>query len=108
MDDIRAPSIYEFAFQTNGQCKSSQLKEKELILLNALKFELNAPTTISFLHHYIKGKEIKNEKVLMIATYLCEMALCDYSTALLTPSIVASAALYLALRNTESNTPSWV
>jgi len=67
----------------------------EYCILNALDYSLLTATSRDFLRIYQKASG-ENLRIIMLANYLCELALIEYSFLKYKPSIVAASSVYLA------------
>lgn len=68
----------------------------EALLLKSLNFEVSGPTHYTFITHLSKVADL-DEKVSILARYLCELTLLEGKHYLqYTPSLVACAAIALA------------
>mmetsp|Transcript_21083 Transcript_21083/g.20235 ORF Transcript_21083/g.20235 Transcript_21083/m.20235 type:complete len:132 (+) Transcript_21083:2059-2454(+) len=68
----------------------------EKTILNLMNFDLNCPTSLTFLKLYNQIFEY-SPKVLITALYLADLMLLPADTHLFTPSLLASSYLFLSL-----------
>lgn len=95
-EEIYAPQVDEFCYITDNTYTREDVLLMERTVLNALDFELTQPTTRLFLRQYFQAAEC-DAKVEFYAYFLAELALLEYKLLKFSPSIVAAAALSLAM-----------
>jgi len=69
----------------------------EILILNTLNFDLTAATAKVFLRRYLKAASA-DLTLAFLSSYLAELSLQEYSFIQYPPSLVAAAAVFLALR----------
>ncbi|KAM9323390.1 G2/mitotic-specific cyclin-B1 [Pholidichthys leucotaenia] len=96
-EEMYPPEISDFAFVTDKAYTTAQIRDMEMTILRVLKFQLGRPLPLQFLRRASKIYEVTAEQH-TLAKYLLELTMVDYEMAHFPPSIVASAALALALK----------
>nr|XP_057918542.1 G2/mitotic-specific cyclin-B1 [Doryrhamphus excisus] len=96
-EETYPPEISDFAFVTDRAYTTAQIREMEMTILRVLKFQLGRPLPLQFLRRASKIHEVTAEQH-TLAKYLLELTMVDYEMVHFPPSIVASAALALALK----------
>ena len=59
IEEIFPPKLDRFSFVCDGACSNSEILAKELVVLNALKWELSTMTPISWLNSYMQIQKFK-------------------------------------------------
>ncbi|KAF3447023.1 hypothetical protein FNV43_RR12203 [Rhamnella rubrinervis] len=99
-EEISAPHVEEFCYITDNTFFKEEVLEMESSVLNYLKFELTAPTAISFLRRFVSiaqaTKEVPSVQMECLANYIIELSLLDYSMLCYAPSLIAASATFLA------------
>ena len=92
--------INDFVYITDNAYTAGEIRQMELKLLAALKFNFSRPLPLHFLRRNSKAGDVD---VLQhtVAKYLVELTLLEYDMAHYPPSAVAAAALFLSLRLLE-------
>ncbi|XP_061603629.1 G2/mitotic-specific cyclin-B1 [Phyllopteryx taeniolatus] len=96
-EEMYPPEISDFAFVTDRAYTTAQIREMEMTILRVLKFQLGRPLPLHFLRRASKIHEVTAEQH-TLAKYLLELTMVDYEMVHYLPSLVASAALALALK----------
>lgn len=96
------PSIEDFIFVSDNAYTRNELVKMEIDILKTVRFDLGVPLCYTFLRRYAKCVHA-DMKFLTLARYILELALQEYSLSMVSDSIKACAALYLALKITELN-----
>lgn len=106
-DERIPPMIDDFLYICDGAYNRREMIRMEMNLLKVVKFNLGIPISYRFLRRYARCARI-TMPVLTLARYILEFSLMDYDTISIRDSMMASAALYLALkmRNISSWTPT--
>lgn len=105
-EEIYAPSVEEFVYISDNTYSKEEVFLMEANVLDVLEFSLTIATIKNFLRRFLKAA-CANQMVNMFANYLCEMALHEYCFVKFLPSVVASAAVYLAIRTITPLVPPW-
>jgi len=100
VEEMYAPEINDFVYITDNAYTAGEIRQMELKLLAALKFNFSRPLPLHFLRRNSKAGDVD---VLQhtVAKYLVELTLLEYDMAHYPPSAVAAAALFLSLRLLE-------
>uniref|UniRef100_A0A3B3CB77 Cyclin B1 n=1 Tax=Oryzias melastigma TaxID=30732 RepID=A0A3B3CB77_ORYME len=96
-EEMYPPEISDFAYVTDRAYTTAQIRDMEMTILRVLKFQLGRPLPLQFLRRASKIYEVTAEQH-TLAKYLLELSMVDYDMAHFPPSMVASAALALALK----------
>ncbi|CAI8054324.1 Cyclin-A2 [Geodia barretti] len=114
LEEIYPPELADFAYITDNTYSQKQIVQMEKLMLQSLDYHLIAPSSTSFLHHYLDiGTQQSHSSanlqtsVQHLAQYLCEMALVHSDPFLkYLPSEVAAASVCLS-RHTLDQQPAW-
>jgi cyclin A len=104
-EEIYAPSVDEFVYISDNTYSKDEVFMMESNVLDVLEFCLTVATAKNFLRRYLKAAAA-DPTVTMLATYLCELSLHEYSFVKYLPSLVAASSVCLAL-HTLGNTNCW-
>jgi len=96
-EEMFVPEISDLCFVTENAFSPSQIIKMEMRMLRFLNFGLGRPLPLHFLRRYSKAATSKPEDH-TLAKYFIDLALLDYETCTIKPSMLAAAALFLALR----------
>uniref|UniRef100_A0A3B3UD91 Cyclin B1 n=1 Tax=Poecilia latipinna TaxID=48699 RepID=A0A3B3UD91_9TELE len=96
-EEMYPPEISDFAYVTDRAYTTAQIRDMEMTILRVLKFQLGRPLPLQFLRRASKIYEVTAEQH-TLAKYLLELTMVDYEMIHFPPSMVASAALALALK----------
>eukprot|EP01097_Dermamoeba_algensis_P002199 TRINITY_DN1877_c0_g2_i1.p1 TRINITY_DN1877_c0_g2~~TRINITY_DN1877_c0_g2_i1.p1 ORF type:complete len:369 (-),score=57.28 TRINITY_DN1877_c0_g2_i1:238-1344(-) len=96
-EEIFAPVINDFVHISDGTYNKDEIMKMEMQVLTQLEFNLTVPTSKTFLRRFLKAAGAEKD-ICLLAQYLLELTLQDYTFSLLyCPSISAAAAVCLAL-----------
>ena len=105
-EEIWAPEVRDFVYISDRAYTKEQILGMEKLMLNTLKFQLTLPTIYNFLARDLKAANMHFDKdVTMLASYLVELALVEYSMHKFSYSQIAVSALYAACRSYERPEP---
>lgn len=102
-EEIYAPTVEDFCYITDHTYSRERLLAAEQSVLAALRFEMTAPTTKTFLRRFLDAAAaeqlpgVKQELLEVVATYLAELSLLEYGLLRFLPSTIAAAAVLVAL-----------
>ena len=96
-EEIYAPEVKDFVYITDKAYSKDQILELEQKMLNTLSFNVTTPSSYRFLERFFKVSK-SSDKVFSLAQYLLELGLNDYKLLKHKPNIIASAALFLAMK----------
>ncbi|GIL90606.1 hypothetical protein Vretimale_15710 [Volvox reticuliferus] len=97
-EEIWAPEVRDFVYISDRAYTKEQILGMEKIMLNTLKFQLTLPTTYNFLARDLKAANMHFDKdVTMLSSYLIELAQVDADMLQYNYSIIAVAALHVAM-----------
>jgi G2/mitotic-specific cyclin-B, other len=105
-EEIYPPEVKDFVFITSKAFSHDQILAMEAKMLNALKFEVCAPTAWVFLNRYARVGGI-DSRTKLLAQYYTERCLQEYSMLQYSPSKQAAAALYAASLTLGGSDASW-
>lgn len=95
-EELYSPDISDFVYMTDNAYSKSEILQMETLITRTLGYSFGRPLPIHFLRRYSKaGKAISVHH--SMAKYFLEQCLIHYHMAHYSPSIIAAAALYLAL-----------
>ncbi|XP_028257617.1 G2/mitotic-specific cyclin-B2-like [Parambassis ranga] len=94
-EEMYAPEVGDFAYITDNAFTKLQIVKMEQLVLRSLHFQLGRPVPLHFLR---RASKVANSDVQrhMLAKYLMELTLLDYSMVHYRPSEVAAASLCLS------------
>ena len=96
-EEIYPPDLRDFVYVTDKAYTKQQILAMEGKILKALNFNVTVTSSFLFLQRFAKLLSM-NEKAYMMARYLLELALVEYSFLKYTPSNIAASAAYLAAK----------
>ncbi|XP_013785797.1 G2/mitotic-specific cyclin-B3-like [Limulus polyphemus] len=96
-DERIPPVVDEFLYICDDAYSRKELLQMEIRLLKNINFDLGIPLSYRFLRRYARCDKISME-VLTLARYILETALMDYDLVDVKDSLLAAAALFLALK----------
>lgn len=94
-EEIFPPGVEDFVYISDNTFTRAQVIEMESLMLNILGFDLTNPTALDFLTRYSRVCN-SDPEVVVLAKYLCELSLMEYSMCTMLPSHIALSALVLA------------
>ena len=96
-EEIYAPEVRDFVYITDKAYDKQEILKQEYELLSQLDFNVCTPSSFRFLERFSKvaGLDLKQFN---LARYLIELPLIEYRMLKYTPSLLSSAALFLALK----------
>jgi cyclin A len=99
--EIVPPSVDEFSYITDNTYTREEVIRMELTVLNELRYDVSVVTAKDFVGIYLKAAGADNVAC-VLADYLVELTLQEYTFLRWSPSIVAASAVVLALFTVES------
>lgn len=96
-EEMYAPEIADFVYITDNAYSKSEIRKMECFILRTLDFNLGRPLPLHFLRRNSKAGEVDANKH-TLAKYLMELTIVDYELVHIAPSLIAGAALCLAMR----------
>ncbi|XP_060516821.1 G2/mitotic-specific cyclin-B3 isoform X2 [Cylas formicarius] len=96
-DERIPPMIDDFLYICDGAYTRREMIRMEINLLKIIDFNLGIPISYRFLRRFARCARI-TMPILTLARYILEFSLMDYDTISIKDSILASAALYMALK----------
>ena len=98
-EEIYPPTVKDFIYLTDNTYTRAQILAMEEQILFHLQFEIQQTSAYRFLERYTKIAKA-DHVVFFLAQYLLELGLLDSKMNQYPPSLLASTALYVALRVT--------
>ena len=96
-EEIYPPDLRDFVYVTDKAYTKQQILQMEGKILATLNFHVTVSSSYLFTQRYAKLMNMPL-KAYMMARYLLELALVEYSFLKYTPSNIAAAAVYLAAK----------
>ncbi|KAJ7565517.1 hypothetical protein O6H91_02G063700 [Diphasiastrum complanatum] len=104
-EEIWAPEVQDFVFISDNAYTRDQVLGMEKKMLNTLRFNLTVPTPYVFIVRFLKAAA-SDQQMIMVAFFLVELCLTEYTMVKFSPSLLAAAAVYTA-QCTLQRTPLW-
>lgn len=101
-EEIYAPEIKDFVYITDNAYEQKDILTLEYEVLKTLEFNVTTPSAYRFLERYAKLLGV-NSKTFNLAWYLIELPLIEYKMLKYKPSMISSAALFLANKVLKNN-----
>lgn len=101
-EEIYAPEIKDFVYITDNAYEQKDILKLEYEVLRTLEFNVTTPSAYRFLERYAKLIEA-DSKTFNLAWYLIELPLIEYKMLKYKPSLISSAALFLANKVLKTN-----
>ncbi|KAK7600976.1 hypothetical protein V9T40_008417 [Parthenolecanium corni] len=95
-EEITVPAVEDLVYISAATFKESDLYEMEREIFRTIGFDISRPISLSFLRRYSKAAMARSDQHTH-AKYFLELALVEYSLCHIKPSLIAAAALCLAL-----------
>eukprot|EP00762_Andalucia_godoyi_P006730 ANDGO_06145.mRNA.1 Cyclin-A1-1 len=95
-EEIVAPTVEEFVYITDNTYSREDVLKTEGQMLNILRFNITAVTIMDFLPRFLRAGNA-DSRVSQLALFLSELTLQEYQFLHYTPSMIAAAAVSLAL-----------
>ncbi|OAE31750.1 hypothetical protein AXG93_4874s1130 [Marchantia polymorpha subsp. ruderalis] len=104
-EEIIAPEVEAIVFISDDAYTRQQVLAMEKAMLNTLRFNLTVPTPYVFMVRFLKAA-VSDKQMELLAFFLVELCLTEYSMVKFPPSQLAAAAVYTA-HHTLGRTPCW-
>lgn len=102
IEEIYAPELNDFVYITDDAYTAAEVRQMELRIIKALKFNLGDPLALNFLRRFSKAGDVDvNQHAL--AKYILESVMLDYGMVGVSSSLCAATSLYLSLRLLEED-----
>merc|ERR1712098_1034296 len=103
IEEVYAPAISDFVYITDNAYAEADIRQMELRIIRALKFDLSQPISLNFLRRYSKAGEVD---VLQhsLAKYALEICLHDIDMVAIAGSLQAAAALCMSMLLLDKST----
>lgn len=101
-EEIYAPELKDFVYITDNAYEQKDILTLEYEVLRTLEFNVTTPSAYRFLERYAKliGAD---SRTFNLAWYLIELPLIEYKMLKYKPSVISSAALFLANKVLKNN-----
>jgi len=96
-EEIYAPEVKDFVYITDRAYTEREILKMEIKILSTLSFDLGRPLPLHFLRRASKAGGVE-AITHTLAKYIMELSLGSYSMVSVSPSMLASSALALAIR----------
>ncbi|CAA7039738.1 unnamed protein product [Microthlaspi erraticum] len=110
-EELCAPRVEEFCFITANTYTRPEVLSMEVQVLNIVHFKLSVPTTKTFLRRFIRAAQASYKVPLieleLLANYLAELTLVQYTFLRFMPSLIAAAAVFLARWTLDQSDHPW-
>jgi len=100
VEEMYAPEVSDFVYITDNSYTSVEVRAMELRILRAINFGVGRPLPLHFLRRNSKAGDVDMLQH-SLAKYVLECSILDYTMASISPSVMAAAALFLAIRITD-------
>jgi cyclin B len=94
-EEIYPPKLSDLVYICDKAYTKDEILEMEIVVLNALEFQLRVPTAVQFLDRFAKVNG-SSEQHRHLAQYLAELTLSEIKMIRFTPSHLAAASIYLS------------
>ncbi|CAM0875933.1 unnamed protein product [Alopecurus aequalis] len=113
-EEVNRPDVEGIISETSRALESDgggvtrdELLAAEVAVLNALRYDLGAPTVCTFLEHFLErlgvnGNDRGGSAAARLASYVAELSLLDYGILRFRPSVVAASAILVARMKARS------
>ena len=101
-EEIYPVEVRDVVNVTDKAYTKQQILRMEGIVIRSLEFRLTVPTHYKFLVRYIKAAQC-DTRTKLIAYYFCEKCMPEFDMLEFKPSVIASAAVLLALKASDPN-----
>jgi len=105
-EEMYLPEIGDFVYITDNAYTTDQIKETEIKIMSALKFDLGRPLPLHFLRRNSKAGRVDGTTH-VLAKYVMELTLLEYKMAHVLPSEIAAAALAFSLKALDDEDKPW-
>lgn len=96
-EELFPPSIDDFVYISDNVYKRAEVKDAEVVILQALKYEITHPTCAVFASIYFDILNLTQEQRNM-ARYVMDSSMIHFSSYKYLPSLVAAGAIFYAIR----------
>ena len=104
-EEIYAPAVRDLVHVSARAYTREEILRMETLILTTLKFQITQPTSYTFLQRLLRVADA-DARLSDLAAFYCERMLQEYAMLKHQPSIVAAAAMSLALKAVHR--PAWV
>ncbi|XP_055348958.1 uncharacterized protein LOC129595852 [Paramacrobiotus metropolitanus] len=95
-EEVYPPEVGDYVYISDEACSRKQILDCEMMMVNALNFDFTRPLPVHFLHRVCKAAHAKPDEY-CLAKFFMELALMHIEFVEVKPSLVAAAAVYLAV-----------
>ena len=97
LQELSPPLVDDFLYLCDDAYTREELLKMETEILQTLGYDINIPVAYRFLRRFARAADASLETH-TLARYIAESTLQEYQFVGLKPSLIASSAMYLALR----------
>lgn len=99
-EEMYPPEIGDFVYITDNAYNQSQIREMEMVMMAALKYDFGRPLPLHFLRRNSKAAQVDATAHTM-AKYVMELTLLEHDLVHILPSEIAAASLAFALKTLD-------
>mmetsp|Transcript_10312 Transcript_10312/g.25263 ORF Transcript_10312/g.25263 Transcript_10312/m.25263 type:complete len:412 (+) Transcript_10312:73-1308(+) len=99
-EEIWAPEVRDFVYISDKAYTREQILGMEKEMLNTLGFHLTVPTPYQFMSRFFKAANA-DKQFQLLASFIVESSLPDYSMLKYPGSLLAASAVYVAMRTLD-------
>jgi G2/mitotic-specific cyclin-B, other len=103
-EEIYAPIVKDFVYITDNAYTKEEILQMEMQMLHTLDFEVNFTSSFRFLERFVKVAKV-DPILVHLSRYFLELSLVNYHMLKYSQSLLASAALYLAMKMAKIQSP---
>ena len=96
-EEIWAPEVRDFVYISDKAYTREQILDMEKQMLNTLGFHLTVPTPYQFMSRFYKAAGA-DKQFQLLASFIVESSLPDYSMLKYPASLLAASAVYVAMK----------
>lgn len=96
-EEIWAPEVRDFVYISDKAYTRDQILDMEKQMLNTLGFHLTVPTPYQFMSRFFKAANA-DKQFQLLASFIVESSLPDYSMLKYPGSLLAASAVYVAMK----------
>ncbi|KAL1138824.1 hypothetical protein AAG570_008886 [Ranatra chinensis] len=107
-EEVNPLELNDLMFVSDSAYKSEQILKMEEKILQSIEFILGQPSAITFLRRFSKAAKAQQMQH-TFSKYIIDLCLLDHTLSHIKPSVIASAAIYIAscISNDEVNPEFW-
>ncbi|XP_061970956.1 G2/mitotic-specific cyclin-2-like isoform X3 [Populus nigra] len=105
-EEVSVPVVEDLILISDKAYSRKEVLDMEKNMVNALQFNLSVPTPYVFMRRFLKASQCDRKQLELLAFFIIELCLVEYSMLKFPPSLLAAAAIYTA-QCTLSGTKQW-